>query len=70
MTVANSVDSRVRDYLARASIHRNDIVWNEEQQCWDYPISSYLRDKRDTQEDLDHYVKLLPLAVPGLKVSN
>lgn len=62
------VDSRVRDYLARAGVHRNFIEWDEEKQAWKYPVSSFGPVGPDTQEDVEHYVKMLPLFVPGLKV--
>ncbi len=59
------LNSSVRDYLARAGVHRDFIEWDEEKQAWKYPVSSF---GPDTQEDVEYYVKMLPLFVPGLKV--
>lgn len=65
MKPKKNIDTRVRDYLARAGVHRDFIDWDEDKQAWKYPVSFF---GPDTQEDVERYIKMLPLFVPGLMV--
>ncbi len=61
------VPETVRHYLARAGMNRDYTRFDHEAKAWRYPVD--LRGYEDeTQEKVDHYAKMLPLVVPGLKV--
>jgi len=68
MRERRSIPETVRHYLARMGMNRNNMEWEGEEAREEirYPVAHL---DPGTEEDIAYYVRMLPLVVPGLRVT-